>query len=101
MQKFGALDHEIYIYIYIYIFSFQFFYSLIYIYIYIYISWPILVESDPKTLFSIATTRKLRGELYFSWNAPLTLDSYLIKLSVKQGGIKYYFLSIWYDSIWD
>ena len=22
-------------------------------------------------------------------------------LSVKQGGIKYHFLSLWYDSIWD
>ena len=22
-------------------------------------------------------------------------------LSVKQGGIKYYFLSLWYDSTWD
>ena len=26
---------------------------------------------------------------------------YLIMLSVKQGGIKYYFLSLWYDSTWD
>ena len=30
-----------------------------------------------------------------------TLDPYLIVLSVKQGGIKYHFLSLWYDSIWD
>ena len=30
-----------------------------------------------------------------------TLDSYLIMLSVKQGGIKYHFLSLWYDSSWD
>ena len=30
-----------------------------------------------------------------------TLDPYLIKLSVKQGGIKYHFLSLWYDSTWD
>ena len=22
-------------------------------------------------------------------------------MSVKQGGIKYYFLSLWYDSTWD
>ena len=22
-------------------------------------------------------------------------------LSIKQGGVKYYFLSLWYDSIWD
>ena len=26
-----------------------------------------------------------------------TLDPYLIMLSVKQGGIKYHFLSLWYD----
>ena len=25
----------------------------------------------------------------------------LIMLSIKQGGIKYHFLSLWYDSIWD
>ena len=30
-----------------------------------------------------------------------TLDQYLIMLSVKQGGIKYHFLSLWYDSTWD
>ena len=29
-----------------------------------------------------------------------TLDPYLIMLSVKQGGIKYHFLSLWYDSTW-
>ena len=30
-----------------------------------------------------------------------TLDPYLIILSVKQGGIKYHFLSLWYDSTWN
>ena len=30
-----------------------------------------------------------------------TLDSYLIMLCVKQGGIKYHFLSFWYDLTWD
>ena len=30
-----------------------------------------------------------------------TLDPYLIMLSAKQGGIKYHFLSFWYDSTWD
>ena len=30
-----------------------------------------------------------------------TLNPYLIMLSVKQGGIKYHFLSLWYDSTWD
>ena len=37
----------------------------------------------------------LPGLLHF------TLDPYLIMLSVKQGGIKYLFLSLWYDSTWD
>ena len=35
------------------------------------------------------------------WIASLTLDRYLIMLNVKQRGIKYYFLSLWYDLIWD
>ena len=30
-----------------------------------------------------------------------TIDSYLIMLSVKQGSVKYHFLSLWYDSTWD
>ena len=30
-----------------------------------------------------------------------TLDPYLIVLGAKQGGIKYHFLSLWYDSTWD
>ena len=37
----------------------------------------------------------LPGILHF------TLDTYLILLSVKQGGIKYHFKSLWYDAIWD
>ena len=28
-----------------------------------------------------------------------TLDTYLILLSVNQGGIKYHFLSLWYDDL--
>ena len=30
-----------------------------------------------------------------------TLDPYLIVLSARQSGIKYNFLSLWYDSTWD
>ena len=30
-----------------------------------------------------------------------TLDPHLIVLSAKQGGIKYHFLSLRYDSTWD
>ena len=33
--------------------------------------------------------------------SPFTLGPYLITQSVKQGGIKYHFLSLWYDSTWD
>ena len=62
----------------------------------------ILVKGDLKAPFSIATTLMSResttpfpGLLHF------TLDPYFIMLSVKQGGIKYYFLSLWYDSTWD
>ena len=49
-------------------------------------------EGEPKAPFSKATTPRSRegatplpGLLHF------TLDTYLISLSVKQGGIKYYF----------
>ena len=28
------------------------------------------------------------------------LDPYLVLLRVKQAGIKYHFLSLWYDSTW-
>ena len=67
---------------------------------------------------------KILSEKVLSWNGPnlssvkhgigveegttlfpellhFTLDPYLIMLSVKQGGIKYNFLSLWYDSTWD
>ena len=71
----------------------------IYIYIYIYINWLTRFQGDPKVTFSIATTPRRRGGRYsFSWIVPLTLDQDFIMLSVKQGGIKYHFLSFWYDS---
>ena len=58
-------------------------------YVYI-VSWPTVVEGDLKAPFSIATTLRFSGGCYsFSWIVPLTLDPYLIMLSVKQGGIKY------------
>ena len=67
----------------------------IYIYIYIYIvSWPTVVEGDPKATLSIAATLRCRGGRYsFSWIAPLILDPYRIMLGVEQGSIKYHFLS--------
>ena len=41
------------------------------------------------------------GATLFHGLLHFTLDLYLIMLSVKQGGIKYHFLSLWYDSTWD
>ena len=61
-----------------------------------------IVEGDPKAFFSIATTPRCRGGRYsFPRLLLFTLDPYLIMLSVKQGDIKYHFLSLWYDSTWD
>ena len=61
-----------------------------------------IVEGNPKAPFSIATTPMCRGGRYsFSGLLYFTLDPYLIMLSAKQGGIKYHFLSLWYDSTWD
>ena len=49
-----------------------------------------LVEVDPKAPFSITTTpRCLGGVYFFPWIVPLY--PYLIILSVKQGSIKYHF----------
>ena len=61
-----------------------------------------IVEGNPKAPFSIATTPRCRGGRYSFPGFPFfTPDPYLIMLSVKQGGIKYHFLSLWYDSTWD
>ena len=60
-----------------------------------------LVKGDPNAPFSIATTVRCKGGHYsIPWIASL-LDPYLIVLSAKQNGIKYHFLSHWYDLIWD
>ena len=54
-------------------------------------------ECDPKETFSITTPpRSRRGRYSFSLIAPF--DTYHIMLSVKQSGIKYYFLNLLYDS---
>ena len=37
----------------------------------------------------------------FPWLLHFTLDTYIILLSVKQGGIKYHFESLWYDATRD
>ena len=59
-----------------------------------------LVGGEPKSLFSIATTPKCRGGC-FPGLLHFTLDPYVIMLSVKQGNIKYHFLSLWYDATKD
>ena len=57
---------------------------------------------DPKAPFTIATTPRCRGGCYaFPWIALLYPWSVPIMLCVKQGGIKYHLLSLWYDSTWD
>ena len=49
----------------------------------IYISWPNVVEGDPKALFSIATTRRCgKGWYFFGWITLLAHSSCLIVLRV-------------------
>ena len=50
---------------------------------------------DPKASFSIVTIPRCKGGPYsFPWITPLTFNPYLTMLSVKQGDIKYHFLSL-------
>ena len=92
----------IYIYIYIHTHTHIYIYRVyiyIYIYIYIYVTrahikvkLATLVEGDPKAPFSIATQSRCRkGRYSIPWIAPLYL--YQEMLCVKQGGIKYQFLT--------
>ena len=61
-----------------------------------------IVKSDPKAPFSIATTPRCWEDATPFPRLPyFTLEMYLTMPSVKQGGIKYHFLSLWYDSTWD
>ena len=55
-----------------------------------------VVKGNPKAPFSVATTPRCFGEgaIPFSGLLHFTLDTYLIMLSDKQGGIKYHFLSL-------
>ena len=51
-----------------------------------------IVTVDPTALFSIATTLMSRGGHY---SDPLIAsDTYLIILSVEQGGVKYHFFCL-------
>ncbi len=51
--------------------------------------------------YKVRINSKVEQSREWSNALPYTLDPFLILLSVKQGGIKYYFLSFWYDSNWD
>ena len=79
-------------------------YLSIYLYIYIYIS---KVGDHSRGLHEGCLFDSLlhqgvgEGVTPFPGLLHFTLDPYLIMLSVKQGGIKYHFLSLWYDSTWD
>ena len=51
-----------------------------------------VIKGDQMAPFSIATTPRCKGGCYsFPGLLHFTLDTYLILLSVKQGGIKYHF----------
>ena len=52
-----------------------------------------IVKGDPRIPFSIATTPRCRRSPFLRL-LHFTLDTYLIMLSVKQGGIKYHFLGL-------
>ena len=74
------------------------FFIFVCILIYRYIKLVTSVESDPKAPFSIGVGE---GATPFPGLLHFTFDPYLIVLSVKQGGIKYDLLSLWYDLAWD
>ena len=57
-----------------------------------------VVEDNPKTPFSLATTPRCRGGRYsFPWIAPF-YPKPVYYYTDKQGGIKYHFLSFSSDS---
>ena len=62
-----------------------------------------IVESDLKAIFSIASAPKYRSgpTTPFTGLFHFTFVWYFIMMSVKQGRIKYYNFSLWYDSTWD
>ena len=60
----------------------------------------VIDRSQGRPECSLFNTYYTEGATPFHGLFHITLDTYLIMLSVKQGGIKYHFLSLWYDSIW-
>ena len=60
------------------------------------------IEGNQKAPFSIASTPRCKGGCYsFLGLLHFTLDTVFIFLSIKQGGIKYHFSSLWYDAFWE
>ena len=60
-----------------------------------------LVEGDPKAPFQKLIHWGVgKGATPFSGILHFSIDLYFIMLNVKQSGIKYHFLSLWYDSTW-
>ena len=91
MYVYVCLCIYLHIYVCIHMCVYRFFYLL-----------ATVVEGDPKVTFSIATTPTCRGRCYVSyWITPLTIYPYFMRLSDTEEGIKYDFLSLWYDSTRD
>ena len=78
--------------------------------------YNISIDTKLNPYFMLAKLSRVTWRLTFQWllhwdvgegttSFPgllhFTLDMYFIMLSVKQGGIKYHFLSLWYDWTWD
>ena len=64
---------------------------------------PTIVEGDQKAPFQLLLHQGVgEGTIPFPELLHFTLDTYLILLRVKQGGIKYHFFkSLRYDATWD
>ena len=80
---------------------FSFFPIYISVFEHIKVNLVTLNEGDSKAPFSVAITPIYRGAAPFPGLLHFTCDPYPIMLSVKQGGIKYHFFSLWYDSTLD
>ena len=60
-------------------------------------SWPTVEKGDRKAIFLIANTPRWSERNSFRGLLHFTLGTYFIMMSVKQGDIKYHFLSLWYE----
>ena len=68
---------------------------------FVHISLLSMVTFQFLALFPVDHRSVGKGATPFPGLLHFTLDTYLILLSIKQGGIKYHFKSIWYDVTWD